>query len=241
MSEALLSFFAAFIFALIHVFGGKLRFLHVIPRSRFLSAAGGVSVAYVFIQLLPELAEGQQVIERGLYDQTAGELIQHHVYLLSLAGLVTFYGLEVLLRSHKKRRQRAVPSNGVFWLHIGSFALYNMLIGYVLVEQQQEGGLWPFVIAIGMHLFVTDNGLRSSHRHLYVKEARWLLAAAVLAGWAAGVLAGFSELAFAITVGFVSGAIILNVLKEELPEDRESRLAPFLLGALGFSILMIFL
>jgi len=39
------------------------RLLDVVPRSRWLSAAGGVSVAYVFMHLLPELAEGQAAIE----------------------------------------------------------------------------------------------------------------------------------------------------------------------------------
>ncbi len=41
--------------AAIHVFAGKLRFLDVTPRSRWLSAASGISVAYVFVHVLPEL------------------------------------------------------------------------------------------------------------------------------------------------------------------------------------------
>ena len=42
---------AAIALALVHLFAGKLRFLHVIPRSRWLSMAGGASVAYVFLHL----------------------------------------------------------------------------------------------------------------------------------------------------------------------------------------------
>lgn len=44
---------AAAILALIHLFAGKLRFLEGIPRSRWLSLAGGASIAYVFLHLLP--------------------------------------------------------------------------------------------------------------------------------------------------------------------------------------------
>ena len=43
--------------AAIHLFSGRLRFVRVIPRSRWLSAASGISVAYVFVHLLPDLAE----------------------------------------------------------------------------------------------------------------------------------------------------------------------------------------
>ena len=44
--------------AVVHLFSSKLRFLDVTPRSIWLSIAGGISVAYVFVHLLPELAEG---------------------------------------------------------------------------------------------------------------------------------------------------------------------------------------
>ncbi|MER3494566.1 MAG: hypothetical protein C4323_21315 [Mastigocladus sp. ERB_26_2] len=43
--------------ALVHIFSGKLRFLEVTPRSIWLSLADGVSVAYVFVHILPELGQ----------------------------------------------------------------------------------------------------------------------------------------------------------------------------------------
>lgn len=42
--------------ALFHLYASKL-FLDVIPRSRWLSMASGVSVAYVSVHLLPDLNE----------------------------------------------------------------------------------------------------------------------------------------------------------------------------------------
>lgn len=50
-----LTFLFAAIFAAIHLFSGKLRFLDLVPRSRLLSGAGGGAVAYVFLHVLPEL------------------------------------------------------------------------------------------------------------------------------------------------------------------------------------------
>ncbi len=49
---------AALGLAAVHLFAQRMRFIALVPRSRWLSAAGGVSVAYVFVHVLPELAEG---------------------------------------------------------------------------------------------------------------------------------------------------------------------------------------
>jgi hypothetical protein len=67
-------------FVLVHVFGGILAFLSRTPRSVWLSVAGGVSVAYVFMHLLPELAEHQELI--GERARNAGLLgaIESHAY-----------------------------------------------------------------------------------------------------------------------------------------------------------------
>jgi hypothetical protein len=53
------TFVAALALASVHIVAGKLRFLDVTPRSIWLSTAGGVSVSYVFLHILPDLAEAQ--------------------------------------------------------------------------------------------------------------------------------------------------------------------------------------
>ncbi len=54
---AFVALLMALFLAAVHLFSGRLYFLDSVPRSRWLSIAGGVSVAYVFVNLLPELAE----------------------------------------------------------------------------------------------------------------------------------------------------------------------------------------
>jgi len=103
--QSVLALSAAVMLALIHLLSGKLRFLSSVPRSRWLSAFGGVSVAYVFVHLLPELAEGQRTLERE-QPGTVLEFLEDHVYLTALAGLVLFYGVENhSLRSREERRR----------------------------------------------------------------------------------------------------------------------------------------
>ncbi|MEG4072307.1 hypothetical protein QUA30_06405 [Microcoleus sp. Pol14C2] len=73
---------------LTHLFSGKLRFAPI-PRSGWLSAAGEVSVAYVFVHILPELNQHQAVLEQ--VEAGVISYLEHHVYLIALLGLTVFY------------------------------------------------------------------------------------------------------------------------------------------------------
>lgn len=229
--------------ALIHLTIGRLRFLDSVPRSIWLSGAGGVAVAYVFLHILPDLAAYQETVAAQL-GMTA-ELAEMTVFAIGLSGLTAFYGLERLARSARKRSKGEGPGNGagagVFWIHVGSFALYNALVGYLLVHREVPGlpSLVLFFVAMAMHFVTNDFGLREHHRERYDHRARWLLAVAVLAGWMTGISTGLPDLAVAFLFAFLAGGVVLNVLKEELPEDRQSRFLPFLLGAGGYSVVLV--
>lgn len=219
-------------FVSVHLFAGQLRFLYGVPRSRWLSVAGGVSVAYVFMHVFPELESAErQITGSGLLPA-----IEHHAYLLALAGLVVFYGVERSVSAPRARR-----SAGAFWLHMGSFAAYNGLIGYLLVhrERQDLQGLIAFSIAMGLHFVVNDFGLREDHRADYERTGRWVLAAAIVAGWTAGLATTIGDAPVGSLFAFLAGGVMLNVLKEELPEERKSRFVPFALGAAGSAVLLL--
>ncbi len=226
-------------FAAIHLFIYKLRFLDVVPRSRWLSAAGGVAVAYVFLHILPELSGHRETFAEGLglHEQAA----ETWVYLVALIGLGIFYGLERAAkvsrsRSRRKSGRDAVEAN-VFWLHIVSFGIYNLLIGYLLLHRE-ETGLWSLVIyfvAMGLHFVTNDFGLRDDHKERYDRHGRWLIAAAVIAGWTLGALTSLSDLVIGFLFAFLAGGVVLNVMKEELPEERKSRFLPFAVGLSGYA------
>lgn len=242
---------AALVLAALHVLAGHLRFLDVVPRSRWLSIAGGTSVAYVFVHLLPELSEAQ----RALAPVVAGAVpfLERHAYLLALVGLALFYGVERASRLARARRQaqgghgtqgdrklRDVARSAA-WLAIGSYAAYNALIGYLLVHRVDGGaaGLALFAFAMGVHFVVNDHGLRAHHRDLYHRWGRWVCAGGVLLGWAVGAVTEVHEAGLALLLAFLAGGVILNVLKEELPAERESRFSAFALGAAGYAALLL--
>ncbi|MDP9354239.1 MAG: hypothetical protein M3R02_02980 [Chloroflexota bacterium] len=242
--ELLVSLAAVAALMLVHLVAAKLRFLEGTPRSVWLSLAGGVSVAYVFVHLLPDLAEGQVAVAEALGEGLT--FLEHHIYLLALVGLALFYGLDrAALSSRRQRRAQAREdrtSEGVFWLHIASFGVYNALIGYVLHQRAEEGRsqvLALFAVAMGLHFVVNDFGLREHHKAAYGRIGRWVLVAALLLGWVVGLAGEISEATLAVILAFLAGGIILNVLKEELPEERESRYWAFLLGAGAYAVLLL--
>lgn len=216
---------AAAVMAAVHVASPWLVFLDRTPRSIWLSVAGGVSVAYVFVHLLPELARLQR-------EHFGDHQIEAFLYLFAAAGLVAYYGLEQIAKRHGGGSGTRTPAS-VFWLHLGSFALYNLLIGYLLHEQARlegTGGMGLYAGAMALHFVVNDRALYRHHGALYTRRGRWMLAVATLAGWATGLRFEIGMTWIAAAIALLAGSVVLNVIKEELPEDRESRFWAFALG-----------
>lgn len=233
----------ALAFCAIHLFIGRLRFLHAEPRSRWLSFAGGVAVAYVFMHMLPELGEHGRTLARAADLPEA--LADSAVFAVALAGLALFYGVErALLTSRRASRHLGEgdrPEEGVFWLHIGSSALLIAVIAYLLNNRDDLtlAGTATYFVAMSLHFSTADFGSRAHHPESYDRWGRWVLVAATAGGWLLGLLTDLPQAAIAALFAFVAGGIILTVLKEELPEEREGRFWPFLIGAALYAALVL--
>ena len=66
-----------------------------------------------------------------------------------------------------------------------------------------------------------------------------MLVAATLVGWFVGTQVMLPELLIGCLFAFLGGAIVLVVMKEELPEERESAFWPFLGGALLYAAVVL--
>lgn len=224
---------AVALLAAVHLFVHRLRWLDVLPRSRWLSFAGGVSVAYVFLHVLPELA-----VHEGTLSQLSGAAAlgaEQIAYAVALAGLVIFYGLERMVRTMPPEYE------GGYRLHLASFGLYNGLVGYLVFHREAEGmlSLALFVVALGLHFVTVDHGLRQDHSHRYDVFGRWLLAGAAVAGGVVGWATEVPEWVVSILFALLAGSVLLNVLKEELPAERQSRFVPFLGGTVLYGVLLL--
>lgn len=232
------------VLALVHVLVPGMRFLGGIPRSRWLSVAGGISVAYVFVDIFPELAHRQVRLKQSFLGEI--RFLEHHVYLVALIGLLAFYGLQKWATRYARPEDTPedAPTQApaaVFWLHVGSFALYNFLIGYLLLERPKIGAqsLLLYGTAMAFHFVVNDYGLREQHKKTYRLYGRWVLAAAVIGGFVGSLAGRIPETVVSVLYAFLAGGAVMNVLKEEMPEERKSRFFWFCGGAIGYTVVLL--
>lgn len=218
------------ILILIHLLGNKSRLLGWVWHGRFLSFASGVSFGYVFVDLLPALSEGQQVLSNHL-----GKMIPYldrHAYLISLIGMLFFYAIQGDSKTQKDYK---------FWVSMTGYALFNFFVGASLADPLDPTvqPIWLFTIAMGLHYFVHDHNLCEDHEEAYENSARWILVLALVGGWLTGFYVAIPEMLIAIVVAFVSGGVIMNSMRYELPKRSRDSFKYFLIGALGYSLLLI--
>jgi hypothetical protein len=237
--------------AAVHLFASRLRFLAVVPRSQYLSMAGGVSVAYVFVHLLPEISERQSelAVDAGAPAAVPGVATELPLFLVALLGFTVFYGLEqFVVQSRHTAEGRQVTaaletsaSALAFWLHVSSFAIYNALVGYLSLHREESGlaAAALYFVAMALHFVVNDHGLREHHREAYVHLGRWVLALAVVVGVFVGVLVDVPELVLSYLLAFLGGSLVLNAIKEELPEERRSSFGAFGAGVVAYTLVLL--
>ena len=109
------SFTALLILATIHLFANKTKILGWIWHGRFLSFAAGISFAYVFVDLLPKLEKGQQVLKQAF---AVVPYLDRHAYVIALLGVLFFYGL------HSQSKKKSALS---FWLSTSGYVIFNFL------------------------------------------------------------------------------------------------------------------
>lgn len=230
--------------ALVHGFANQLPIFNLIPRFRWTSFAGGVSLSYVFLEIFPELSHAQEELQHS--EIFFINYLENHVYILALGGLLIFQGLNVIEAKLESRREsyttRINNYNSLFfWLDLGVFAILNLIMSYLLQDLGQHGIVTCilFFITFALHFFIIDDNLREHQRSLYDRIGRWLLVAAIILGTFIGQVADLNQAAVNIVWSFLAGTIILNVLKRELPDEHQTCFGSFFGGSILFSILLL--
>lgn len=234
------SLFIALVLAGLHLAAPHIRKLPLVPEGVTGSFAGGLAVAYVFLHLLPEIAEGNEAIGELLEDTIeVTPLFDLGIFVVALTGFTAFYGLDRLATT---RRTRGRPeSAGAYWVHLGAFAFYNALITYTMALRVETG--YPFAIlfaiAMGLHFVLTDRHLEEHYPRRFDASGRLILAGALLLGWVlSAVFAPTSTVVVAILTALLGGSVLLNVFREELPSNRGSSFPWFLVGLIIYSVLL---
>lgn len=215
-------------------------------RRNWLSIAAGISIAYVFVELLPEMSRMQALFSTA----AAGRPLpfpDYRVYTAALAGFVLFHWFESRVAASRPARDEGAAGAGTtaytpaYRLHIAGFSAYVLLMGYLIDDAAANGlrSLTLFGLSMFLHFLGVDQALRREHGFPYERRGRWILAAAIVAGWVLGILDLISNLLLPTLMGFIGGGVVINSIKEEMPEQATGRAGPFALGALGYALLLL--
>ncbi|MCE5314604.1 MAG: hypothetical protein ABFD49_11675 [Armatimonadota bacterium] len=240
--QSIYSLVSALILCLPFAFGRLIQVDRFRHRRRWISAAAGASVAYVFVHIFPELSEQQAAYAKAA-DQSAF-FSEVHVYLAALIGFVLFFGLDTMAVSFRTVEHETDGSNRhsnlTYWLHISTMALNAGLICYLLVDwNKTPRSLLLYTLAMAFHLLIYDHVLRDEYGSRYDCQGRWLLMTFVFVGWILGVIAALPDRTIEIMVGFMAGSVTINGIRDELPRSGEGRFAPFALGTAIYTLLLL--
>lgn len=224
-----------------HLLVSRLHFQSETKAYRFLSFTSGVAVAYVFLHLFPDIADA-----RDKYSTAGGAqgIIAEQLFLVSLVGLIVYYGIDRVSDMIGTSLDQQSPRSGTIniLIHAAGYGFYNFMIGYLVVNLPRPGIVPVLLICIvlALHFLGLGHHFRHTHQELYDRWLRWLFVACLLSGWAAGEVLGLSTFFKAVAFAFLAGAMIINTIKEELPDSKQARYAPFLAGvALFFAVMLV--
>lgn len=231
---------AALLFAATFLVGGRVHPFRSLIRDRgsILSFGGGMSAAYVFVHVMPELHDARHALVESVSVSLRYEGMA--IYFLALVGFLLFYGLE-----HHSNRLRETNEAGEtgpsFKLDISGFAAYVWLMAYLLVNHFGDSpvSISLYATALTFHFLALENTLRHEHGAAYERIGRFVLAGMALLGWGMGLLFALPNHVLALLVAFISGAIIMNSLIMELPSEKGGRFGPFMVGGLVYGLILL--
>jgi len=231
---------AALVFAATFLVGGRVHPFRSLIRDRrsILSFGAGMSAAYVFVHVMPELHGARRAFVESVSMTLRYEGMA--IYFVALLGFLLFYGLE-----HQSNRLRGSGAEGAvgpaFKLDITGFAAYVWLMAYLLVNHFGDSlvSIELYAVALAFHFLSLDHALRHEHGDAYERIGRYVLAGMALLGWGMGLLLALPGHTLALLVAFISGAIIMNSLIMELPAGKDGRFLPFMAGGLVYGLILL--
>lgn len=235
------SFYVISFFCLLGLIGVHLSAFHlhrISPemQARLLSASGGVSIAYIFIDLLPKFCDGASQVEQAIH--WFFPYLERHVYIMGLLGLIFAYTVQ---RAAANPSQDPAIQKRKFWGQIFAYTVFNSMIGYSLANKN-DPDIQPiilFTIAVGLHYYINDYNLRNSNPNLYETQGRFTISLGLLAGWIAGLFWQIPEAALALILSFLAGGIMMNVFRHEIPADNPNNYFSFVFGAITYAAILL--
>lgn len=223
--------------ALINFFG-----IYLFPRDRvssqkWFSFSSGIAITYFFMYLLPSLNKRQDTLRVDWLDLA----LPSEIYVISLLGFTVFYGTMRVVRT-PYFKDETIDQNVSYWLQVTLLTAYMSFSAYVVTATSVTFVARSFyATALGVHFLAVGHDLYRHYGERYIRQGRYLLSGGIVVG---GFFSRFVELPShieAILFAFVAGAMILNIVKFELPADRNLHFRTFVLAVVSYGGLLLLL
>lgn len=221
----LLAFGLSAILAIIHFLGEGIKIPKGPQQYRIVSFAAGISIGYLFLNLLPHTYEAAQRLDK-------------QAFIALLLGFISVHLTEKFFYQH------AVDDDlqkKLKVIHVTTFFVYYLLVGCVLVELATEKTVEAILFSFPIALHAGLSAASLSHIH---GEFKHKLPEKILLSLACplGVLLVFVvPVALSVHNFFISGiaGVLLYVfVKEFLPERTDGQPLFFITGLIAYYIVM---
>ncbi len=227
--QMLIAGISAVLIAVIHLAYPRLEALATPYKPIWVPLAGGIAIGYVFLYLMPKLADYTQSAT-AYADPSLHEFGQYRIFFYALLGFALYFAVD------QSRLEGGERKTGVVLVHAMAFSGYSLLTGYLLANMPRGGSL-PIVVGapvLALHLVGINHQLRDWDRQAFDRYFRWLFAGAVIVGWTAGDFLNVSKEFLMLVTGILAGGIVANTMLEKLPAGQRHKLLPFFAGVTIF-------
>lgn len=219
------------------ILGSRLLNATATRQNAVASFSGGVAVAYVFVHMLPELADGELAFQGVTVPDSVPDLfVQSSLFLVALIGVVIFYAVDAKVEDAKN------STKTVYLIHLILIGILSFIFAYTNPTRIELGPDFAvlFTIVMSLHFVLSDRALARMHPEHFRRTDRWVLTMFLVVGLVFSYfLPPPNELFVAIPTAFLGGAVLLTVFREELPSVSVARLGWFATGAGIFSVLLL--
>jgi hypothetical protein len=222
----LLSLALGLALGVIHFLGEGFRIPEGSKHYRIISFAAGISIGYLFLDLLPHTYE-------------AAEHLKSSVFLFLLLGFATVHLVEKYFYQHGHNTDLY---HNFKRIHSITFFTYYFLVGCVLVGLIQESTLEGllFVLPVMFHAGLSSASLSEIHGHfLPNNREKLLLSLAAPLGVMLTFIFPLPLTIQHITISTISGILLYVFVKEFLPEREKGQPLFFILGLILFYLSLI--
>ncbi|MEE9323586.1 MAG: hypothetical protein V3U72_03500 [Candidatus Aenigmarchaeota archaeon] len=215
------------ILAVVHYFNERIQPRDLVIRHRLVSFVAGISITYIFLQLLPEVYKGI-------------ESLNHFLFMFILTGFACFHLIEKHIYQHESK---ILLHEELKVAHSSLFFFYHLVIGILLVGLVKiniVGGIL-FFIPILFHTAVSSASLGGIHISI---RKRIMLKIALSCSTLLGVLIAYfvmvpSYLLHAL-LGFIVGSLLYIVIRDSIPKETEGKAIYFVLGVVVYALVIGF-